>query len=134
MKKIKRLFVGICMMFMLFSSDVVAQTFVDGATATTILNQELPTLNNAHEALDKNSATYRTDATEVKRKYLAAESILGMIDGASAPSDVEAILREVIVVDSGAYTQIDEVMYNQADYGSPEVADLHSYLFGILTN
>lgn len=123
-----------CMMFMLSSSDVVAQTFVDGATAITNMNQELPVVNNAYFALDKNSSTFFVDATAVKQKYRAMEQLLTLIDANSTASDVEMQLRRVIILDSEDYTPIEEADYDQANYGSTEVTDLRAYLFGILTN
>ena len=134
MKKIKRIFVGMCMMLMLFSSDVVAQTFVDGATAISTLNQELPVLNSSYFALDKSSPSFVTDASAVKLKYRAVELILELVDGNSSALDVETILREVVINDSEKFNPIDEVDYNQADYGSAEIISLQSYLHGILTN
>lgn len=134
MKKIKRIFVGMCMMFMLFSSDVVAQTFVNGATAISTLNQELPVLNSSYFALDQNSSAFPADATVVKLKYRAVEQVLELIDGNHSAEEVEAILREVVILDSEKFTPINESDYNQANFGSAEITGLQSYLFSILTN
>lgn len=136
MEKIKRIFVGavMCMMLMLFSSDVVAQTFVDGATATTNLNQELPVLESAYDALDQNSPTFSDDAKALKLKYSTVEEMLRYMSASNSSADVEALLLDLVVLRSEAYVPIDLVKYDQGDYGSTEIADLKSYLQGVLTN
>jgi len=136
MKKIKRIFVGalLCMMFMLSSSDVVAQTFVEGADAIANMNQELPIVNDSYFALDKNSSTFFVDATAVKMKYRAIEQLLEQVSTNSTASDVEVLLREFVILESKDHTPITESDYEQANYGSTEVTNLRAYLFGVLTN
>lgn len=136
MEKIKRIFVGavMCMMFMLSSSDVVAQAFVDGATATTNLNQELPAIESAYDALDQNSPTFSDDAKALKLRYSTVEEMLRYISASNSSTDVEALLLDLIVLRSEAYVPIDLVKYDQGDYGSTEIANLKSYLQGVLTN
>ena len=136
MEKIKRIFVGavMCMFFMLSSSDVVAQTFVDGATATTKLNQELPAIETAYDALDQNSPTFGDDAKALKLKYSTVEEMLRYVSASNSAAEVEALLLDLIVLRSEEYVPVDLVKYDQGDYGSTEIADLQSYLQGVLTN
>ena len=121
-------------MFMLCSSDVVAQSFVDGATANTRLSQEMPTLRSAYSALDRNSSTFLSDANNLSERVKAAQQLNESIDGNTSSADVEALLREVVITASSRFTPIDDVMYDQGDFGSPEIIDLRSYLIGVLTN
>jgi len=136
MKKIKRTLVGAlaCMMFMLFSSDVVAQTFVDGAIANTRLDQELPVLKSAYSVLDRNSTSFTANANDIARKYDSVKQLIGSLEAQSTSEDVEELLREVVLDRSVEFVVIDEEMYDESNFGSTELTDLHSYLKGLLTN
>lgn len=137
MEKIKRIFVGavMCMMLMLYSSDAVAQSFVDGATAISNLDQELDNLSSSLSALDVNSSTYSEDAAELGRKSNAVGWLVRRgIDGSSSTSDVSIALKEIVIVGSSEFVRIDEAMYDSGSFGSTEITDLQSYLQNLLTN
>lgn len=134
MKKIKRILVGMCMMFVLFSSDAVAQSFVDGATAITNLNQEKLALDVEAGALNQTSATYLADADRVGLRINSVGILLGYVDSGNAPSDIEALTVDVIILLSEKFSPIDPVKYDQGDYGSTEISELKTYLYGVLTN
>jgi len=122
------------MMLMLFSSDAVAQTFVDGATAVTNLNHEVTSLDSEADALNQNSASYLADVKNIKLKLSTVGSLLGYINSSYTPADVEALTVDVIILLSEKFNPIDTDKYDQGDYGSTEISELRTYLYGVLTN
>ena len=135
MEKIKRILFGtfLVSIFFMFSSDMNAQTYLDGSAAIPVLQQGIQDESTAYDSLDPQSQTYQQDALSLKRKINALEFLLRSFDSSSTSIDVQLALEEYIITKSHEFTPIDQPQYDAGNYGAAETTDLRNYLFGKLT-
>lgn len=137
MEKIKQLLASIsimCLLMIFSSSNLSAQTFLAGSAALDEIQQEITNQENYYASLDPQASNFVSEVVGLKSKIQNLESLVSKLDATSSSTDVRFLLEEHIIIESKNFTQIDQSMYDQGNYGSPEMTDLQDYLFGLMTN